>query len=222
MPGISSVMSTSAPATFQDAFDVAFPDYMNSAFGNNGTNDCVIAARAHHTIRLTWMPGAQILAIADKEVREEFLQESGGLDSGGLELDQSLLEWQTRGWTAGGVSGRTIDQFGALDVGAIQEGDASSDLTWDPVKSRMVEYGGIQAQFLLPTGIRATASSTFGPQHPWTDTRRDPYLSHTMLLAGYDLAGPVGITWGQKQNMSWTFLQAYCVALYWIQKGDRT
>jgi hypothetical protein len=50
MPGNSGAAPASTPPTLLDAFDVAFPAYVNGAFGNIGTDDCVIAPRAHHTI----------------------------------------------------------------------------------------------------------------------------------------------------------------------------
>lgn len=212
----------SLPPNYDHPFDIANPEYVNHMYLNDQSEDCVVAARAHHTIRLTWVPGGQILAIDDDEVRAEFDRES--LGSEGLNLPQSLGQWQNPGWQAGHVGGRKIDGFNpvALTGNGLQPVDLASEASRDQLKTNIIGHEGVHIHLSLPPGITVHSSSTFGPGNRWSDTSGDGIKDHVILLTGYDELGPIGITWGQKQAMDWAFLRKYLVEMYWVTKSAET
>jgi hypothetical protein len=193
-------------------------------FLNDRYDDCVIAARAHHTIRLIYSPVHPILDISDDEVSAEYLAETGGNDNG-LRLHDSLSRWQTDGWKAGGVSQRRITGFRgplSLDGSGAAAGDPTLDTDQQGIQRAIVEHAGVQAELLLPDGIRQSYKTTYGPGTLWDDISDWGTQRHVMLLTGFDQDGPVGITWGQRQKLSWRFLKKYSRGMYWIEKGEST
>ena len=191
---------------------------------NERYDDCVIAARCHHTVRLTYSPAGSILEISDQEVSAEYFAETGGPDNG-LMLNDSLQRWQVNGWTAGGISGRRIKAFhGPLKMNgsAMASGDAGAEIDPEGVKRLIIEHVGIQADLELPDGIRAQYKTTFGPGTLWSDTSDWGLQRHVMLLTGYDQEGPIGITWGMRQKMTWQFLKKYLRGIYWVEKDETT
>jgi hypothetical protein len=225
----NNIALVSPDVTFDDLFDKNNPDYVNDVFGNIGTNDCVIAARAHHTIRLDYDPATPILVIATAEVIEEFLGQSQGSDTGGINPFDSLSNWKDPGWIAGAAMGftqkRKIDDFGFVDVPGIGDGSGTPmpESAIDLVKTAIVSHSGAHFTLNLPGGIGPPNNKSFGWNNPWTDLNAGSAAnSHTMLLTGYDTLGPVGITWGQRQRMSWDFLYTYGASLFWVRKGAST
>jgi hypothetical protein len=212
----------SPPAAYN--FDDTHPGITLQVYLNDQLNDCVIAARAHHNLRLAYVAGMPVISISDPEVSNEYHREAPfGL---GILLGKSLGLWRDRGWQAGG-SLRSIDDFtGPLSiVGAgMAAGDATSDLDLTQLKSCIIEHDGVQADLNLPQWITVNDAKTFGPDFLWQDTTKPCASSnrHVMLLTGYDGNGPIGITWGAKQHMTWAFLQKYYTGLYWVQKGSST
>src|SRR5580698_4071493 len=77
--------------------DDTLPPLHLQMFGNESLNDCVIATRAHHTIRLVWKRDASLLAISDIDATNEYTKETGGPNNG-LDLETSLLSWKKKGW----------------------------------------------------------------------------------------------------------------------------
>ena len=93
----------------------------------------------------------------------------------------------------------------------------------DLVKTAIVSHSGAHFTLNLPGGIGPPNNKSFGWNNPWTDLNAGSAAnSHTMLLTGYDTLGPVGITWGQRQRMSWDFLYTYGASLFWVRKGAST
>src|SRR3546814_6073786 len=68
-------------------------------FGNDQYGDCVIAGRAHQTLRFEKAEQKRLIAISEHDVLREYFNESGGVDSGLVVLD-SLKEWRSKGWLA--------------------------------------------------------------------------------------------------------------------------
>jgi len=213
----------STPAKYD--VDDACPGIVPRLYLNDQLNDCVIAARAHHSVRLTYSLGSSLLNISDDEVSNEYHLEAGTFDVG-IVLSVSLSRWMNHGWIAGGVS-RSIDSFkGPLSItgAGMLSGDATTDLTISQLQSCIIENTGVQVDLNLPEGISVNDGSTFGPNADWTDTSKDQSRSnrHVMLLTGYDPAGVIGITWGARQHMSWAFLEKYYTGIYWVTKNSST
>jgi len=68
-------------------------------FANDVHGDCVMAGRAHVTLRFEDIEQGSILMISDQDVLKEYFKESGGADSG-LNILDSLNEWRHTGWRA--------------------------------------------------------------------------------------------------------------------------
>ena len=80
-------------------FDLKHPGIPVPMFANDRYGDCVIAGRAHQTLRFELLEQRAKLRITDDEVIAEYLAETGGEDSGLVVLD-SLSRWRREGWIA--------------------------------------------------------------------------------------------------------------------------
>ena len=205
-------------------FDIANPGIQLQTYLNDTLDDCVIAARAHHTIRLTYTPGTPIVNISNQEIYEEYSHEAAG-GSGGIDVQGSLTEWKNFGWRAGGIPDRKIQGFSgpySVSGAGLTLGDPTNDWSETQVMNSIYEDIGVQAQLRIPQRIRVDDSSTYGPGNLWKDTTRPRFWPHVILLTGYDSNGPIGITWGKKQAMTWDFLKQYCLGVFRIVKGPTT
>ncbi|HUV45885.1 MAG TPA: hypothetical protein VMW45_02325 [Dehalococcoidia bacterium] len=70
-------------------------------FGNDQYGDCVKAAFAHFILTLEKFEQGTLIDIADQEVIDEYLRESGGADSG-LYLTLAMKDWRNHGLEFGG------------------------------------------------------------------------------------------------------------------------
>jgi hypothetical protein len=217
---LSGTLSSSQPSY---DFDTANPGITIEMYGNDTSEDCVIAARAHHTIRLTYVPGVPILNISPEEITEEYTREAhGGI---GIDLRTSLVEWEKYGWKAGGIANRTIQDFAgpfSVNGAGLALGDPTNDWSQAQIMNSIFADIGVQAQLRLPRQIRVDDTRSYGPGNLWKDTTRPRFWAHVMLLTGYDTNGPIGITWGKKQAMTWDFLKQYCLGVFRVVKGPRT
>ena len=80
-------------------FDVTHPGIPTPMFANDTYGDCVIAGRAHQTLRFEDIEQGALITITDKDVTREYLKETGGPDIG-LVVLESLKLWRKRGWKA--------------------------------------------------------------------------------------------------------------------------
>jgi hypothetical protein len=216
-------MSDTTPVTYD--FDTANPVIPIISYGNNLYDDCVIAARAHQTLRFDYVSGQPLPAITESEVIEEFLKETSEQGTDGLVLATSLSAWMNPGWKAGGRPGRTISIYWGpytVNNAPSYSGYPNDQMNASQVATSIFNYTGVQINLLLPDSIDARVASSFGPNTVWRPTTEMRSTPHVMLLTGYDQLGPIGITWGQKQHMSWDFLAWCCSALFVIGKGANT
>jgi len=205
-------------------------------YGNIGCNDCVIAARAHHTIRLVWARQQSVPDIKDPDdVINEYHIETGNFTScqDGLNLADSLALWkQLPGWHYGGdpsTPHQIEDYCGPFRIDGCLL--SSVPATWptvtlDLLRAGIYTYVGAVINLVLPTTVDATDSNTFGPSHPWANMPDRDGPNHVMILTGYDVNGSVdnfsGITWGQKQSMTWEFLQSHCWGVFFVEGNGST
>src|SRR6266566_5427144 len=80
-------------------FDVQHSGIPTPMFKNDDLGDCVIAGRAHQTLRFEEAEQSILLDISDTDVTREYFRETGGGDTGLVVLD-SLNLWRRRGWRA--------------------------------------------------------------------------------------------------------------------------
>jgi hypothetical protein len=196
------------PAQWDFDSDVAKTPIPTPMFLNDQLGDCVIAGRAHMTIRFEYFEqGEKILAIPDKEVLAEYKREGGSMVEGrqGLNMLDSLKWWRKKGWKAAGDT-YSIYSFAELDRGAA-----------DDVKVAIRYLNGAYIGLSLPNSWQ----DQIGRGQPWTvvagsNGKPNPRNGHCVYLCGYTAFGPVCVTWGRKQAMSWDYLATCADEMYAI------
>lgn len=168
-------------------------------YGNPPNNNCVIAGRAHQTLRFEMVEQGVLINITDDEVLQEFHKQNGGGDSE-IEVLESLKLWRTRGWEAAGKTYK-IKAFAKID----KEGH-------EQIKRTIYMKLGVGLGFFLPD----SAKTQFKAGQPWEVTRDKAEHGHYVYVPGYTKDGPVCVTWGRKQQMSWAFVDKYCDEAYAI------
>lgn len=183
-------------------------------FANDQYGDCVIAGRAHQTLRFEFIEQQKIISVNDADVVDQYFAETGGIDSGLIVLE-SLKKWRKEGWRVGGSKffswrwgGRVYDiyAFAALNYTDRAE-----------VKAGIYLLTGIGAGLRLPI----SAYAQFEGGQAWSRVsgatgEKGTWGGHYVYIDGYSPQGLTGITWGRRQWMSWDFFQAYCDEAYAI------
>ena len=188
------------PAEYDfDARHVAVPTPM---FANDAHGDCVIAGRAHETLRFEYLEQKRVIAIGDADVLREWRRENGGGEDGLVVLD-SLKSWRSRGWTVGRANYR---------IAAFAEVDRTLPLE---VRRAIVMQVGVGLGLTLPYD----AIAQFNAGRTWDVTKGpggepDPMAGHYVYCPGYTREGPVCVTWGRRQAMTWAFFARFCDEAY--------
>jgi hypothetical protein len=182
--------------------DIPLPMFANDAFG-----DCVIAGRAHQTLRFEFNEQKRLITIQDDDVITQYMKETGGADDGLIVLD-SLKSWRNDGWMADGKH-YTIHAFAQIN-----EKDS------DEVKAAIYCLGGIGVGLNLPK----SASEQLDAGLPWDfswhwNAMPGSWGGHYVYVKGYNEVGPVCVTWGKEQQMTWKFFKCYCDEAYGIVDG---
>ena len=81
-------------------FDQQHPGIPTPMFANDQYGDCVMAGRAHQTLRFELAEQKQVIAIIDQDVTREYFQETGGADTGlvVLEFARGVAKKRLDGW----------------------------------------------------------------------------------------------------------------------------
>lgn len=185
-------------------FDVRQNGIPTPMFGNDQYGNCVIAGRAHQTLRFERVEQNVLIKITDKDVLREYFKQTGGEDTGLVVLD-SLKLWRKGGWLAAKKRYK-VKAFAQIE----------------PTNRQQIKRGvfmdiGIGLGFLLPD----SAITQFHAGKRWeivngSSGRPNPDNGHYVYVPGYTTAGPVCVTWGRKQPMTWSFLAKYCDEAYAI------
>lgn len=201
---LASILKAPVVAPAEYDFDVAHPGVPTPMFANDTYGDCVIAGRAHQTLRFELKEQHKLIAISDKDVLKEYLGETGGVDSGLVVLD-SLREWRKQGWHVAKHTYK-IQVFSEVDRSAHGE-----------VKGAIYLDLGVGLGLSLPL----SAQTQIQAGKPW-DVVTGPtgkvgsWGGHYVYVSGYTKKGPVCVTWGRKQAMTWAFFGKYCDEAYAI------
>jgi len=188
-------------------FDTIHPGVPTPMFANDQYGNCVIAGRAHQTLRFELIEQQKILPITDQEVIDQYLRETHGEDSG-LVLLRSLRTWRRKGWEAGG---------GKYQCRAYAEIDHHNP---NEVKAGIFADLGIGIGLSLPDNWQEAIDAG----KPWSDTSfaPNPYNGHYVYILGYNATWLTCVTWGRKQPMTWAFFQRYCDEAYAIIDAQNT
>ena len=185
-------------------FDLKHPGIPTPMFGNDVHGDCVIAGRAHQTLRFEDIEQGSIIGISDSDVLKEYFNETGGADDGLVVLD-SLKLWRTKGWKAG-TRKYNIKAFAQLNRANHSE-----------IKGAIFTDVGIGIGLSLPVSAQAQVQSgkawdvVSGPT-----AKPGSWGGHYVHIPGYTKRGPVCVTWGRKQQLTWAFFDKYCDEAYAI------
>jgi len=179
------------------AFDVdsKYPELKdNHMFANDKYGDCVIAGRAHQTMRFEDYEQNQVIPISDKDVTNEYFSETGGGDTG-LDMMTSLNLWRQQGWTAAGNQ-YSIYAYAKVNVVDHNEAMAACYL-----------FNGLYIGLCLPKTAQTQDiwDISSGP-----DARPNSWGGHCVYIVAYDSEGLTCMTWGKRQKMTWLFFQTYC------------
>jgi hypothetical protein len=204
----TSVLKMAAPKlpTSYD-FDTTHPGIPTPMFANDVHGDCVMAGRAHQTLRFEDIEQGSVLMITDKDVLREYFKETGGADGGLVVLD-SLNEWRQGGWKVG-THRYKIRAFAEVDRMNRQQ-----------VRQAIFADVGVGLGLQLPL----SAQHQIQTGQPWDVTngpgsKPGSWGGHYVYVSGYTPAGPVCVTWGRKQQMTWPWLRKYCDEAYAIFDG---
>ncbi|MCM3879950.1 MAG: hypothetical protein ND807_07575 [Vicinamibacterales bacterium] len=183
-------------------FDTSHAGVPTPVFANDRFGDCVIAGRAHQTLRFELLEQKKIIRITDTDVVQEYFRETGGADDGLVVLD-SLKRWRKQGWKAAG------DKYFITAFAEIDRKSASE------VKRTVFTDLGAGLGLSLPL----TAQREFAAGKAWNKTTgsgstRNSWGGHYVYVCGYTTLGPMCVTWGRKQQMSWAFFKKYCDEAY--------
>jgi hypothetical protein len=175
-------------------FDDRHKGIANQTYQNPPQNNCVIAGRAHHTLRFELAEQKVLINITDNDVEREFKKQTTG-DRTDIDVRPSLDLWRTHGWEAAGQHFK-IKAFSKIDP-----------IDAEDIKRMIYINLGVGLGFQLPE----SAIQQFKDGQPWGVTRdRAANHSHYVYVPGYTKDGPVCVTWGRKQHMSWAFVDKYC------------
>jgi hypothetical protein len=185
-------------------FDMKHTGIPTPMFANNMHGCCVIAGRAHQTLRFEDIEQGSVLMISDADVLREYFGETGGADHGLIVLD-SLKEWRTSGWRVG-KRAYMIQAFAQVDF-----------TKRDEVRRAIFADVGLGLGIQMPKSAQAQVQAG----QPWTVVPgptgvKGSWGGHYVYVPGYTPQGPVCVTWGRKQQMSWEWLAKYCDEAYAI------
>ena len=200
--------------------DVMYPGFSDTyMYGNDQWGCCAISARAHQTLRFELKEQGKEILITTNEVLSEYWYEQGSLPTtikkfcietlkwesrpdNGLVLLDSLNCWRKQGW-------KTNKQLYSIY--------AFSAVDWkDKIDVKNCIYlldGGI-AGFLVPR----SSETQFNKGEIWSKVTDDGGImgGHAIYVVGYNEWGPVCMTWGKKQQMTWEFWNTYVDEFYGI------
>lgn len=180
-------------------------------FANDKWGDCVIAGRAHQTLRFECFEEQQILSISDQEVLNEYWNEQKSWcnlinnmrphPDNGLVMLNSLNAWRRNGWTA---AGKTYDIYAYAAVDRFNQNE---------IKYAIYLLEGMYAGIQVPQ----SAVDQFNQNKIWDDAG-DNYIlgGHAIYVKAFDSTGLTCITWAKPQKMTWKFWLRYSDEVYGI------
>jgi hypothetical protein len=179
-------------------------------FGNDKYGDCVIAGRAHMTLRFEYFEQKTCLDITDGEILNQYWREGGWngwwctpKPDNGLVILNSLNDWRHNGWTTNKKL-YTIYAFAAIDW-----------KDFDEVKTSVSLLNGAYCGIALPKIAQY--------QNVWdfisfdgAENQPGSWGYHCVMIPDYNQIGPVCVTWGGKKQMTWAFMEKYFDECYAI------
>ncbi|MFA5377995.1 MAG: hypothetical protein WC455_19750 [Dehalococcoidia bacterium] len=177
----------------------------NNTFNNMTYGDCVIAGRAHMTLRFEKFEQGLIIPGTDKDVVDQYFKESGGVDSGLIMLN-SLNSWRKDGWTFAGKK-YDIYAYAAVDIQNHSEAQYCIYLLRGA-------YLGINMPLTAQKQLEAGQVWDYVPND--SGNIAGSWGGHCVYVQSFDGESYTCITWGQKQKMTKLFWEKYVDECYGI------
>ena len=192
---LSSILLQLPPYPPSYDVDIAYQNLTdNFMFKNDIYGDCVIAGRAHQTLRFELFEQNKIIPITDKDVTDEYFGETGGGDTG-LDIVTSLNKWRQWGWV---TADNLYSIYAYAQVNVLDKNECMA---------ACYLFNGLYIGLRLPLSAQNQDvwDVATGP-----DGQPDTWGGHCVYVVAYDSEGLTCITWGHRQRMTWAFLQTYC------------
>lgn len=177
----------------------------NNTYNNLTYGDCVIAGRAHMTLRFEKFEQGLIVPGTTDEVVKQYFTETEGADCGLIMLN-SLNSWRKIGWTFGG---KFYDIYAYAEVDVKNHAEAQYC-----VYLLRGAYLGINLPLTAQRQLEAGEIWDYLPG----DSGNIPgsWGGHCVYVQSYDGENYTCITWGQKQKMTKAFWERYVDECYGI------
>jgi hypothetical protein len=200
----STLLKAGPPLPRAYDFDTGHPGIPTPMFANDTKGDCVIAGRAYQTLRFEDIEQGSILMITDQDVLNEYFKETGGPDVGLYVLD-SLKLWRKSGWKVG----RRI-----YKIQAFAEVNQSNH---SQMRTAIFSDVGVGIGVSLPKDAKTQIhTGQIWDVTTGSGSTPDGWGGLYVYVPGYTPVGPVCVTWGRKQQISWAWLDKYCDEAYAI------
>lgn len=197
---LARILKVLPPIPDTYSVDSQFPNLVdNNMYKNDIYGDCVIAGRAHMTLRFENYEQDILIPITDNDVVTEYFKETGGPDSGLVMLD-SLNAWR-RSWKA---AEKDYNIYAYASLTPADHGE---------VKAAIYLLSGLYVGMELPLSAKGQAvwdvdNGPNGTPGGWG--------GHCVYIFAYDQDYLTCVTWGKVQNMTWAFFDKYCSEAYGI------
>jgi hypothetical protein len=170
--------------------------------GNDQYGDCTFAGAAH--LSQCWADNAgNPFLPADRDVVAEYLDFTGGQDTGCVELDV------LKKWRADGIVGHKIGAFAAL-----------AQAEHEQVMQAVYLFGGAYLGVAMPLSAENQRVWDVPPLGPIGRGSPGSWGGHCVSAVAYNGTGPIVVTWGQLVQMTWAFYDAYVDEAYAILSQD--
>lgn len=189
---------------------IPVPDGINwGMLANDRAGDCTCAAIGHMVQYWSYVSKGQPHEVSDEEVLKLYSAVSGYDPATGANDDGAVVLNVLKYIKKNGFSGHKIDGFADCEPGNI-----------DHQKAAIWHFGGVDTGMALPLTAQNQKVWSVPPRGPRGDGERYSWGGHSVMVAWYNLIGPVCITWGEVKQMTWEFWKVYCDESHAIVSED--
>jgi hypothetical protein len=165
---------------------------------NDTIGDCTIASVVHTDQVAASLTSEPWTYPGDSPVRAEYFKLTGGADTGLVET-RVLWAWHAKP----GLFDRELAAYAPLNVKHTAA-----------IKQTTFLAGAVYTGVLIP----APAQQQFADHQPWalTGTSADSDIEggHAVPIVGYNATGPIVVTWGALQQVTWQWWLEYAEEAY--------
>ena len=196
---IDDFMSFALDAIPAPAPSVTAPNLVYPMACNDQEGDCTIAAVVHTDQATASLESETYVYPGDPAVHTEYRTLSGGGDTG-LAEPVVLSKWSAK---PNGLFGKVLYAYAPLNVKHTKA-----------IKQVVGLVGAVYTGVLVPS----PAQEQFQDHQPWhlTHTSADSDIEggHAVPIVGYSATGPIVVTWGQLQEVTWEWWLTYAEESY--------